>query len=402
METLKLVVVFLAIVVILKFDKPLWLAIIGAVVSASFLYGISWFDTLLIAGKSLTSLSTITLLLTFYLITFLQRMLEERGALRIAQQSLYGIFNNRRINASLAPIFIGLLPSPAVVTICGAIVDEASENYLTVEEKAFVASYYRHIPESFLPTYPSIILGVQLSGVELSSYLYGMLPMVFVLVGLGYAFQLRKLPPHTGRPKSEHRGKDFAALCRSIWTIALVVIMTIVLRMPVYAAALIIIILYVFTGNFIWSEIWPIFRTAVESKLLASTAVILVFRDIISATGVIELLPDLFLTLPIPPYLVFFLIFCFGTIISGNMATIAICLPLAFGAIPNAGVALLVLLLSTGYIGMQISPTHICLAVVTDYFKINMGSLVKKTIPVLVSFSAILIGYYLLLVNMGL
>ena len=103
-----------------------------------------------------------------------------------------------------------------------------------------------------------------------------------------------------------------------------------------------------------------------------------------------------------PPYLIFFLIFFIGTIISGNLATIAICLPLAFGTIPNAGVALLVLLLSTCYIGMQISPTHICLAVVTEYFKISMGALVKKTIPVVISFSAILIGYYLLLTNLGL
>ena len=128
----------------------------------------------------------------------------------------------------------------------------------------------------------------------------------------------------------------------------------------------------------------------------------MVFRDIINVTGVIEILPDFFSALPIPPYLIFFLIFFFGTIISGQLAITAMCLPLAFGTIPNAGVALLVLLLSTGYIGMQISPTHICLAVVTEYFKISMGALVKKTIPVVISFSAILIGYYLLLTSLGL
>jgi len=181
-----------------------------------------------------------------------------------------------------------------------------------------------------------------------------------------------------------------------------VVIMAVIFRVPVYTATLIVIVLYAFTGNFTWSEIKPLFLTAIESKLLASTAVIMVFRDIIGAAGVIELLPGLLSALPVPPYLIFFLVFLFGTIISGNMATIAICLPLAFGTIPNSGVALLVLLLSTGYIGMQVSPTHICLSVITEYFKISMGALVKKTIPVVVSFSAILIGYYLLLVSIGL
>ena len=402
MEILKLILVFLVIVAILKFDKPLWAATIGAVVSTSFLYGISWLETLRITGKSLTSMSTVSVLLIFYLITFLQRMLEKRGALRAAQQSLYGIFNNRRVNASLAPIFIGLLPTAAAVTICGAIVEEASENYLTVEEKAFVASYYRHIPESFVPTYSSVILGIHLSGVDLSSYLCGMLPLVFVLIGLGYVFQLRKLPKDTGQPKSEHRGRDFITLCRNLWTITLVVILTVFFKIPVYAATLSVIILYLFTDSFIWDEIKPIFLTAFESKLLINTAIILVFRDVITAAGVIEILPDFFSALPIPPYLIFFLIFFFGTVVSGLMAITAICLPLAFATVPNAGVALLILLLSTGYIAMQISPTHICLAIVTEYFKINMGSLVKKTMPVVVSFSVILIGYYLLLTSLGL
>ena len=401
MEVLKLVVVFLVIVAILKLKKPLAVAIAGACVSTSLLYGIGLIETLQITAKSLTSWGTISILLIFYMITFLQRMLEKRNALKAAQQSLNGIYNNRRFNTALAPILIGLLPSPAVVTICGAVVKETAENYLTVEEKTFVTSYYRHIPESFLPTYSSIILGVKLSGVELSSYLYCMLPMVFVLVGLGHVFQLRKLPKDTGRPESENRGKDFVTLCRNIWPIALVVVMAVVFRTSVYVAALVSVVLYVYTGKFAWSEIRPMFYTAIEMKLLANTAVIMVFRDIIDATGVIRTLPDFFSVLPIPSYLVFFLIFFFGSIVSGNTAIIAICLPLAFGTVPNAGVALLVLLLSSGYMAMQISPTHICLAVVTDYFGTGMGSLVKKTLPVIASFSVILIGYYLLLVNLG-
>ncbi|GAB6174185.1 hypothetical protein JCM15765_36630 [Paradesulfitobacterium aromaticivorans] len=65
---------------------------------------------------------------------------------------------------------------------------------------------------------------------------------------------------------------------------------------------------------------------------------------------------------------------------------IALSLPLAFAAIPTVGVALLIFLMSLSYIAMQISPTHICLAIVTEEFQTSMFDLVKSTLPILVIF----------------
>ena len=56
------------------------------------------------------------------------------------------------------------------------------------EDKTFVASYFRHIPESFLPTYSSIILACQLTGVQMGAFVLGMVPMVACLMLLGYLF----------------------------------------------------------------------------------------------------------------------------------------------------------------------------------------------------------------------
>lgn len=50
---------------------------------------------------------------------------------------------------------------------------------------------------------------------------------------------------------------------------------------------------------------------------------------------------------------------------------------------------------------MQISPTHICLAIITEYFRVSWGQLMKKTIPVIVVFVVILTGYYVLLSGFG-
>jgi hypothetical protein len=122
-EIIKLIFVFLLMVAALKITKLLYAAIGCAAVATALLFNLGPVNSLVIAGKAVISPISITTVLAFYFITFLQRMLEKRGKLNRAQEALNGIFNNRRINASLAPVLIGMLPSPAVVTIAGAMVD---------------------------------------------------------------------------------------------------------------------------------------------------------------------------------------------------------------------------------------------------------------------------------------
>lgn len=397
MDVIKLVGIFLLIVILLKFKLSLAVSIACGAVATALLFGLSPAGALGIAVRSATSWSTLSLLLIFYLITFLQRMLENRGQLTQAQQALNGLFNNRRVNASIAPIFIGLLPTAGAVTICGAMVDDACGDYLNVEEKTFVTSYFRHIPESFLPTYSSIILASQLSGVPINTFIVGMLPMVLALIWLGYAFYLRKVPKATGMPPSLDKKQDLKNLFASLWSLMLTIALILVLEMPVYWALIIANLLNIFINHFRPGELRPMLRTAFEGKIMLSTLAIMILKDILTATGVIERLPVVFAQLPIPTAMVFALIFFFGTIVSGSTAIIVLCVPLAFAAMPTGGMPLLVLLTSCAYAAMQLSPTHVCLAVVTEYFHVEMGALVKKTLPVIGCFCAILSGYYLLL-----
>lgn len=395
MDIIKLVGIFLLIIVLLKFRLSLAISIACGAVATALLFGLNPINALGIAARSAVSWSTLSLLLIFYLITFLQRMLESRGQLTQAQQALNGLFNNRRVNASLAPIFIGLLPTAGAVTICGAMVDDACGDYLTVEEKTFVTTYFRHIPESFLPTYSSIILATQLSGVPINVFIAGMVPMVLVLVWLGYITYLRKVPKDTGTPPSVDKKQDLKSLWVSLWSLILTIALILVLDMPIYIALIIANLLNIFINKFKFEELRPMFRTAFEGKIMLSTLAIMILKDILTATGVVERLPDFFSQLPIPTAMVFALIFFFGTIVSGSTAIIVLCIPLAFAAMPGGGMPLLVLLNGCAYAAMQLSPTHVCLAVVTEYFHVEMGALVRKTLPIVGCFCAILGVYYI-------
>ena len=363
---LKLCAVFLVIIAMLWRKLPLFAAISGGLVAAVLLYGIPLGRALTIGGKALVSRETVTVVLSFYFITFLQRMLERRRRLKQAEESLSGLFGNRRINASAAPAVIGLLPSAGAMTICA---------------------------ESFLPTSSSILIALALSGVGAGQFVLAMLPLVAVLFLIGYVFHLRKLPKRTDQ-RLEGGKMDFARmLFCSLWSIILIVFLIIAFDIPVYIATPLVTVLNIFVDRLKWWEIRPMFFTAFEPVIIFNTVLIMVFKDIITSTGVIHELPVFFGGLPVPLPLVFSLIFFFGTIISGSNAIISLCLPMAMAAVPDGGVALLVLLMSMAYAAMQVSPTHVCLFIASECFKVNIGALVRRNIPMILVFSAAAVGY---------
>ena len=88
--------------------------------------------------------------------------------------------------------------------------------------------------------------------------------------------------------------------------------------------------------------------------------------------------------------------FFVGGAISGSNGIIALGTPLAFSTL-DGGIPLMVLLMCMCHAASLISPVHVCLVVASDYFKITMGQLIRKTIPASLVFALLMIGYYLLL-----
>ena len=417
MDVLKLVIIFAVVIVMINLKVPLSAAILTATVLGCILYQMGFVGGVEAICSGVFSSATWTLLIVTYVITFLQRMMESRGTLKQAQMCLSGLFNNRRINASVAPIFVGLLPGAAVAFIAADMVDDACGDYLDRDEKAFVTSYFRHIPESCLPTYSTIILAASLAGVSLSGFLLSMIIPVILLYTLGYMFYLRKVPKETGVPPAEDKAAEWKKLFLSLWTLILAIGLVIVMpyipfskvafipaavanflnNFPVWLAVIISIVIFFFTDHFSVKEILPYFYSAIEWRLVSNIIVVMAFKGVLTASGVITKLPEVLSLLPIPMFMIFALIFLFGSIVGGTQTIVTLCTTAAFAAIPDGGVPLMMLLMSYTYAAMQISPTHVCVTMIAEYCHSSFGAMVKKTLPVIISFMVLIIPYYLLL-----
>lgn len=397
MDLLKLAAVFCIIILVMWMKQPLLTALLAATAGTILLYRLPLDVTCAAVARGATSWTTIEALLVFYSITYLQRMLEKRKNLRNCQVALNGLFNNRRINASVVPFLLGCLPAASTVLICGPIVRDSVGDALSTPEKAAVTSYFRHISESFLPTYTTIFIAVGLTGgaVSVSGFVLAMLPMVAALFLAGHLVYLRRIPKDTGMIPQEPRAYYWKLLAQSAWSIALAIGLILTLKLPVELAVLVCILLNVFVNRFRPEELLPFFRSAFETKLLASTWLVMIFKEVLAATGVIGQLPVFFSSLPLPTFLIFALIFFFGAVVAGNQASIVLCMPMAMASLEGEPVlALFVLVMCMNYAAMQVSPIHICLTLCAEDYKVPLSALVVKTLPMVLIFTAVAFLYY--------
>lgn len=394
-ELFFLAISFLVIVFLLRIRQPLYIAILGGLLVIIFLFRISpgaWFR---ISSKVVVNWNSFSIMVSLYLITFLQKMLESRQQIEKAEKDLDGIFHNRRVNTAGAPLFIGLLPSAAAMVLCAGIVKNSTEGYLEPKEQAFVASWFRHIPESTLPTYSGVLLMVTLSGVSLSQFMLAMIIPLIILGLLGYYPYLAKLPKHPQTNPSVSRRQDIINLFKHLWSLILILVLILAGKLQVVSAVLIVIALGTIVYGFTLWELIRLVPASFETRLLGNTFLVLIFKEFIDYTGALVYLPNVLASLPIPLFLIFSILFFVGGIISGTNGIIALGTPLAFAAMPDGGVALMVLLMGMAHAASQLSPTHICLLIAAEYFHISLGELFKKTLPVALLFCFLMILYYL-------
>lgn len=399
MELALLGIAFAVIIVLLILRRPLYQAIGGGLIAMVLLFRMPLRTVAAEIADVFRNWSSFSILLSLYLITCLQRILEARSQIRLAQQNLNGLFHNRRVNAGGAPLFIGLLPSAAAMILCSDIVKDATDGHLEPKEQAAVTSWFRHIPESFLPTYSGVLLMTSISGIPLSDFVLNMLVPTLTLALLGWLFFLRHLTKDPGTPVSSHRGKELLGLFRHLWTLLLLLALILVAGLSIVPSVLIVILLALLVYRFSVRECFRMLRSGFELRLILNTFLVLILKEFIAWSGALETLPNLLEGLPVPTYLIFALMFFLGGIISGANGIIALGTPLAFSAIPDGGVPLMVLLMCMSHAASQISPIHVCLVVASEQFGVSMGELLRKILPLALTFCLLMLGYHQLLLR---
>ena len=353
------------------------------------------------------------------LLLFFTESLNEAGRMERTVTALKSWLNNKKMLLAGLPALVGLLPMPGGAIFSAPLVasiDGSGE--LDARQRVAINYWFRHIWEYWWPLFTGVILAIRYSELPTAIFLLIQLPFTFVAAIGGYFFILKKVK--RGNFGNSENGKlEPAAVLSALGPIAILVFISVLgsavlpkigltgtlsslLSMLI---GLIIAIAVVFCGNTsAWIPSLSMLKKTSTWQMVILVISILAFSATIKApldmagTTLVTIMRDEFINAGIPLIAVIMLIpFISGLGTGVAIGFVSASFPVVFallGQNPTLGVtaATTALAFTFGFMGMMLSPIHVCFVVTCGYFKTPLFENYRYIIgPIVVVLTASLI-----------
>jgi hypothetical protein len=336
---------------------------------------------------------TLSLLGIIILVLYLGNLLQFKGNFKKMVDSLKKLIPEPRLILALPPVFIGLLPMLGGALMSAPVVEEAGQRWaLTPAWKTFLNYWFRHIWEYCWPLYVNVILASAILQIPIKRIALVQFPFTILAASLGLLILFKnvpRLPSEKSDSRTLNRSLD---LLLSIWPILLVIVLIFVLKfsMLISLAVTALMTQVFFRMNF--RERVRIIWESISLKTLLLIASVMVFKRILEVSGALNSVTGVYQSEGISAYVLLFAVpFFLGLLTGVNHAYVGISFPILlpiFGS-GNPDMVLVMFAYVSGFVGILLSPAHLCLGLTLDYFKADLRDVYKILLwPTVVIFIA--------------
>jgi len=354
-----------------------------------------------IAWARASSLDTLMLLLVVVQVIWLSSQMAEAGVMQDLVDAVRARLP-RRIAIAVLPATIGLLPMPGGALFSAPLVDACDVNgEIEPTLKAQTNYWFRHVWEPWWPLYPGVLLAMQITGLDVGQFMIIGIPLTLTAVTGGWLFLLRRVHPagagleERPRPPEAH----FLSLVMPIIVVvagytvvrtghwALVQLEPGALSLNKYVPMAIGILFAMLALEYqrpIGRDRWR--RIMLSRRAILLAAIVLIVRvygafiepDVAGVPQLAGLMGDEMKTWGIPTFAVIMLVpFVSGLTMGlavgfvGAGVTIAMSL---LGTAPDQGTVMSTTALAygSGFVGMMLSPVHVCHVVTNEHFRTRL------------------------------
>jgi len=389
-DIIKILATFALIVVLLRLRRNLGLVMFAATVFLATLYRLGPLEQARVMVRSTIDPITVNLVTGLVLIMVLENIIRKKGLLTRMREAVVNVVRDRRIAMAVLAGVIGLLPSAGGAAFSAPMVQgAAAEVAMEPENKAFINYWFRHIWECVSPLYPGVVLAAAVTKVPINTFLISQLPIPLAVIGAGALCGFRGITSDTIR--GSRSMKEIKALVVTLLPIIISIILVAVFKMPLAFAMISVV-----TGMFVvyrysWSEIGAAFRESFSINVVLMTVGIMVFKGMLDASGAIDALPRFFAESGMPTFVILFMLpFAVGLLTGLTVGFVGATFPIITALLGgHADVGSITFAFASGFAGMMLSPTHLCLLLTIQYFKADMAGTYRLLyVPVLVVFLA--------------
>jgi integral membrane protein (TIGR00529 family) len=283
------------------------------------------------------------------------------------------------------PMLIGLLPMVGGAMFSAPMVEEASQGLdVSRERRTFVNYWFRHTLEPVFPLYPSLIVAAGLMGVSVQTLTVTQWPLFLTALIGGILFGLlgiQRADAVDAHPPS--RKDSLLLLLKSIWPILLVLLLSLVLGLDLIVSLLLTIAILI-----VVQRLGPRRLLDLAKRMPFGTAPVIVgamvFRRILETSHAVEAASQALAGLGIPLPVIVFSVPMVAGLLTGLAAGafaigFPIVLPLCGADLMGSGCGLLAF--AGGFVGMMLSPIHLCLALTRVYFQAEWGGIYQRLVP---------------------
>jgi len=376
---IKLMAVVALIVVLLGKKVHLFYSMILAAVILGYLFGMDTMSILQVVSKVPVSSDVIRVIGVIILVLTLNGLMKSYGTLDSMLELLRGMFKDLRTVLILPPVIVGLLPMPAGTLFTASMTDlTGDELEISREFKTYINFWFRHIWEFSLPIYPAIILESSIVGASVVSITrYQFVGSLFAVAG-GMLFGFLLMPKHRIGGKLSY--KSVSRLLIVLWPIVAVIVGVLGFGVNILFMVVFVIVAFVVIKRVSLRDLWLAFK-GLNWRIVLDLFGVFVFKGVLVSSGAFKVVPDFIYSTGISPVLVLFLIPLFIAFLTGSTpATVGVTFPTLLGMFSVNGtldIGLVSWAFTGAYVGVMISPFHLCLSLSREYFKADWIGIYK-------------------------
>lgn len=388
-DIVKVCFIFIFILFLLRKKVNVGYALFASSVIFLIFYRFDFQNLSLTLLKSISSHTSINLFLSLTLIKSFEYALRKTELMQKMTETSQSMLNNKKLSIVSMPLIIGMLPSLGGAYLSAPMVDSATRNLnISKEEKAFINYWYRHPWELILPLYPGIILASAICGVSLRKLILLNLPIALILFITGFILSMHNLKNDKKFDKTKNHMKNLF----SFTPILLVLLTVIIFKIELYIALIINILIVCLYHKKNLREILSIIRYGFTSDVFILVAGVIIFKEMLQISGAVDGIAKTITQSGIPYLVIFITLPLFIGLITGiSVGFVGSTFPLLLHLKETLAYEISIAFVS-GYVGVLISPLHLCLILTREYFKADMLGIYKKIIPgcVILFFTALI------------
>lgn len=377
-DLIKISLIFVLILVLLRKKLNVGIAMSAAALVLFLLYQMSPASIMQTCRDTVFNDATIKLVLALSFIRVFELILREHNVLSEMMNTAKSVLRKRKLIAISMPLLIGLIPSIGGAYFSAPMVAEATQDArMSPEERGFLNYWFRHPWEYVLPLYPGILLAAAISGIGLHTLIMWNLPYAVLILITGFIFGMRGLngPATQGEGISTRRLWSFAPI---FTVVVLVLFARIELHYALIAPVLFLFLFY----RYGFKAVFAAFRHGFALDVIILILGVMFFKEALESSGAVENLSRFFIEEGIPASPILFLLpFVAGLITGLTLGFVGSTFPLIIHMAGNSSAAAISFAFAAGFLGVLLSPVHICLVLTRDYFKADLWGMYRIMLP---------------------